>query len=70
MSLFSTLAKYFMYSSCHIYCILLLCSVAQKMNTTFGRVNPNHLPVLWYFIPLLRPLDLVISFILKLDVIV
>jgi hypothetical protein len=30
---------------------------------------PDHLPVVWCLYPLLRPLGLVISFILRLDVI-
>jgi hypothetical protein len=33
------------------------------------RAGPDHLPMAWCFIPLFRPLGLVISFIIRLDVI-
>jgi hypothetical protein len=55
----------------HISCILLLSSTAQKMKsslikTSFRRVGS---PSSWCFIPLLIPLGLVISFVIRLDII-
>jgi hypothetical protein len=39
------------------------------MKTSSRRAGPGHLPVVWCFIPLCRPLSFVISFVIKLDVI-
>jgi hypothetical protein len=39
------------------------------MKTYSMRAGPGHLPLAWWFIPLPRPLGLVISFIIRLDVI-
>jgi hypothetical protein len=60
--------------TCHISYILLLCSAAQKMNgslmkTSFKRAGPGHLPVAWCLFLLFRSFDLVIGFILRLNVI-
>jgi hypothetical protein len=70
LQLWSTLCTH----TCHISCILLLCSAAQKtksssMKTSFRRACPRHLPMVWCLVPLFRPICLVISFILRLDVI-
>jgi hypothetical protein len=59
--------------TCHIFCILL-CFAAQKRKSSLKKTSsrcagPGHLPVVWCYIPLLRPLGFVISFILRLDVI-
>jgi hypothetical protein len=58
--------------TCHILFILLLCSAAQKMKSSMMKTSsrhtgPGHLPVVWYFVLLHRPL--VISFVIRLDVI-
>jgi hypothetical protein len=54
----------------YIFCILLLCSAAQKMKnslmkTSSRHASPSFLPVMWCFVPLCRPLGLVISFYIK-----
>jgi hypothetical protein len=61
-------------NTCHISCILLLCSTAQKMKSSLmksssRRAGPSHLPVVWCFIPLRRSFGLVISSVIKLNVI-
>jgi hypothetical protein len=66
----------------HISYILLLFSTAQKMKSSLMKTSSRregpwssacvvvlHLPVLWCFVLLRRHLGLVISFILRLDVI-
>jgi hypothetical protein len=53
---------------------LLLYSATQMIKSSLikissRRAGPGHLPMAWCFIPLFRPLGLVISFIIRLDVI-
>jgi hypothetical protein len=50
------------------------CNAAQKMKSSMMKTSSGvqalgHLPVVWCFVPLLRPLGLVISSIIRLDVI-
>jgi hypothetical protein len=52
--------------TCRIFYILSLCSAAQKMKsplmkTSSRRAGPGHLLVVWCFVPLRRPLGLVIA---------
>jgi hypothetical protein len=63
--------------ACHYFLHLLIsihkstdpcCNAAQKMKTSSRRAGPSHLPVVWCFVLLLRPLGLVISSVIILDV--
>jgi hypothetical protein len=70
LHLWSTLCTH----TCYISCILLLCSATKRMKsssmmTSFRRTCPGHLPVVWCLVPLFRSVSLVISFMLRLDVI-
>jgi hypothetical protein len=50
-----------------VYCCYAL--LLRRWRLLIGMRAPDHLHVVWCFIPLCRPLGLVISFVIKLDVI-
>jgi hypothetical protein len=50
-----------------VYCCYTL--LLRRWILLLGVRAPGHLPMVWCFVPLRRPLGLVVSFIIRLDVI-
>jgi hypothetical protein len=76
LSYYKIACHYFLHLQCtlcthtyHIFCLLLLCSAAQKMKSSSRRAGPRSSAYGMVPFLLLRPLGLVISFLIRFDVI-